>query len=347
MKYFNSSIGDKKLVDFRLDKLDNVKTLEERMDKVTELICEDGETHEFFTTYFNEYYDVSPSQTGYLSEDMAVSKMLEIVGTYLLSSSNVESERKIEYKFWKSERDFKKSMESENVNASSLQKNVANNSVEVIDMFVDRKNDRNQKIVKDISVNTKDIKEIAEIRALEDAIDYMKSPKGIKAIKEKAQSVLESGNCKDGDEARLKYIVKNTERYVNRYAKTLRENQVLIKKAIKRPIEFKNVLKDEGCDTDWSSIIDFKNDKCVKVLLESLYKKDLHGDDFGLILWDLYEFLTKRIKLSKKESEVVGLLSIGYKQVDVSDKMGINKGGVSKIISRIVKKIQDSGYEVD
>lgn len=122
MKKFNGEIEGKKLSDFSLDKLVNVKTLAERMDKVEELMYNEGHVHNFFTTYFNEYYNVSPNQTGYLSEETSISRMLEIVGTYLLSSSDVESERKIEYRFWKSERDFKKSMESENVNTSSLQK---------------------------------------------------------------------------------------------------------------------------------------------------------------------------------------------------------------------------------
>ncbi|MFA2720504.1 LuxR C-terminal-related transcriptional regulator [Bacillus paranthracis] len=346
MKKFNGEIEGKKLSDFSLDKLVNVKTLAERMDKVEELMYNEGHVHNFFTTYFNEYYNVSPNQTGYLSEETSISRMLEIVGTYLLSSSDVESERKIEYRFWKSERDFKKSMESENVNTSSLQKSMVDDRVEVIDMFVDRKNDKNQKIVKDISVQAKDIADIVEIRRIEDAISYLKSESGILNIKNKIAKALEEVT-REEDVARLKYILNNTERYVKRYVTDLRENQVAIKKAIKRPIEFKNTLKDEGADTDWFDIINFENDKCVKVLLEHLYQKDLSGSEFGLILWDLYEFITKKLKLSKREREVIDLFSKGYKQVDIVNELGTNKQNVNTYVSRIVKKIQDSGYDIE
>lgn len=346
MKKFNGEIEGKKLSDFSLDKLVSVKTLAERMDKVEELMYNEGHVHNFFTTYFNEYYNVSPNQTGYLSEETSISRMLEIVGTYLLSSSDVESERKIEYRFWKSERDFKKSMESENVNTSSLQKSMVDDRVEVIDMFVDRKNDKNQKIVKDISVQAKDIADIVEIRRIEDAISYLKSESGILNIKNKIAKALEEVT-REEDVARLKYILNNTERYVKRYVTDLRENQVAIKKAIKRPIEFKNTLKDEGADTDWFDIINFENDKCVKVLLEHLYQKDLSGSEFGLILWDLYEFITKKLKLSKREREVIDLFSKGYKQVDIVNELGTNKQNVNTYVSRIVKKIQDSGYDIE
>lgn len=218
--------------------------------------------------------------------------------------------------------------------------------VEVIDMFVDRKNDKNQKIVKDISVQAKDIADIVEIRRIEDAISYLKSESGILNIKNKIAKALEEVT-REEDVARLKYILNNTERYVKRYVTDLRENQVAIKKAIKRPIEFKNTLKDEGADTDWFDIINFENDKCVKVLLEHLYQKDLSGSEFGLILWDLYEFITKKLKLSKREREVIDLFSKGYKQVDIVNELGTNKQNVNTYVSRIVKKIQDSGYDIE
>lgn len=339
-------IADKKLSDFRLDQLKAVPTLKDRKGMVEELIYDNGYVHDFFAEYFSTYYNPSLSQSDYLSEDTAVSKMLEIVGTYLLSASDIESERKIEYRFWKSERDYKKSMESENVNISSLEKNMVDDKVEIIDMFVDKKNDKNRKIVKDISIQSRDLKEIKEIRDLQNTIKYLRSDKGIADIKKHINEKIDLVDNED-DLTRFKYIQRNAERFVAQYVKDLKENQILIKKAIRRPIEFKNTLKDEGFDTDWSETIDLNNKKCVKILLESLNRRSLHGDDFGLILWDLYEFITKSLKLSDRELEIVELFGEGFKQVDIAKELNMSKTSVATFVSRIIKKVQDSGYDIE
>lgn len=346
MKQFRGTIAGKKLNDFRLDQLKAVPTLKERKGMVEDLIYEDGHVHDFFAEYFNTYYNPSLNQSEYLSEDTAVSKMLEIVGTYILSAKDIESERNIKYRFWKSERDYKKSMESENVNTSSLEKNMVDDKVEIIDMFVDKKNDKNQKLVKDISIQAKDLKEIKEIKKLQSVIDYLKSDKGVSDIKRKVDEIIDKVQSED-DLARLRHIQRNTERFLAQYVNNLKENQVLIKKAIRRPIEFKNVLKDEGCETDWLNIIDLNNKKCIKILLGSLNQRNVHGNDLQLILWDLYEFITNDLKLSERELEIVELFAEGFKQVDIAKELNMSKTGVATLVSRIIKKIQDSGYDIE
>lgn len=340
MKQFKGEIAGKKLSDFSLNKLENVATLNKRMEMVKELIYEDGKVHDFFTQYFNEYYDVSPSQSGYLSEDTSVNKILEIIGTYLLSAKDVVSERKIEYRFWKSERDFKKSMESDNVNTSSLQKNVASN-VEVIDMFVDKKNDKNMKVVKDIAVNRKDIKEIEEIKNLEDAIQYLKSPKGIKEMKEHTQKLIDMGIGTDEERTRLKYIAGNTERYIKLYVTSLRDSQLIIKKAIKRPIEFKNTLKDEGVPNKLDAL-DFMESKDVCVLLPYLYQDEMMSD-MGMIIYDL-NVLINSTQLSSRELEIVNMFRNEYKQTEIAEELGIRKQNVKTYMKRIADKVSKT-YE--
>jgi hypothetical protein len=343
LKQFKGAIGGKKLSDFSLDKLENVETLNKRMEMVDGLIFEDGHLHDFFATYFSEYHDVSPSQAGHLAEETSVCKMLEIVGTYLLSAKDVESERKIEYKFWKSERDYKKSMESSSVNTSSLQKNVVDDRVEVIDMFVDKKNDKNQKIVRDVAVSKKDIKEIEEIGNLERAIEYIKSPKGLKDVQQFVIRQLEMGTGTEEDRARLKYIANNTERYLKLYTKSLKENQLLIKKAIKKPLEFKSVMKDEGADRDFGEIINLDNLKEIQILLEALSNRDLMGNDFQLVLWDLHAFLySGKISLTARQQEIINLLSDGWKQTEIADSLGMKKGNVSREIAKVSIKIKDN-----
>jgi RNA polymerase sigma factor (sigma-70 family) len=294
----------------------------------------DGEfVHEFFSTYFNNYYDVSPSQDGYLSEQDAVCKLLEILGTYILSANDVESNRKIEYRFWKSEREYRDYKESQSVGVTSTDDD--GKEVEVIDMFVDRKNDRNHKIVQPYSVNSKDIKEIKEIRLLEDAINYLKSPKGLKDIQEHAKKLLEGGFGSEEERDKLKYIARNTERYINKYVKALRESQLLIKKAIKRPIEFKDVLKDEGVPNKLDAF-DFMEVKDVQALLQFLSQEDMMTD-IGILVYDLGQLL-KATKLSSREQEIIDLLREGLKQSEIAEELGIKKQNVKTYMKRIAEK---------
>lgn len=334
LKYFKGVIAEKSLVDFR--KYDNsIDTLKARTEHVNGLVLEEGLVHEFFTTYFEKYYDVSPNQNGYLAEEDAVCKLLEGLGTYLVSSKDIPSERKVEYRFWKDERDFKKSKESENINTSSMSASGSDSNVEIIDMFVDKKNDKNQKIVKDISVNKKDIKDIEELAFLQDAIEFFKSPKGIKHVRNHVSTILSGEGVMDDDKGILTYIMKNTEDYLNSYAKTLRDNQVLIKKAIKRPIEFKNVLKDEGVPNKLD-VIDFMEEKDVKELLPFLSQSDLMSD-IGIIIFDLQKLL-ETTKLSPREAEVVDMYKEGLKQTDIAQELDVNTATIRKMERRIALK---------
>lgn len=344
-KYFKGTIAEKKLSDF--NQYDNTITKHKDRIKFVKDVLYDGEfIHEFFATYFSQYYDASPNQSGALAEDDSVCKLIDILGTYILNANDVESNRKIEYRFWKDERDFYKSKESQNVNTSALENNEDGNSVEVIDMFVDRKNNRNQKIVGKTSIKSKDIKDIEEIKNIENAIKYLKSDNGIKEIKGKIKELIELHPDVESV-SRLEYILNNTERFISLYVKSLKENQVLIKEAVKKPIHFTNILKDSGCDIKWEKIIDINNKKAMTILLECLSMRNLMGNELELLLWDLYEFLlSDKISLSKREKEVVLLLGEGYKQKDIADELKISKQYTSDCITRIIKKIQSSNFNL-
>lgn len=334
MKQFKGKIADKKLSDF--NQYDNKLTKhKDRIEYVEGFLYEEGFVHSFFSTYFNNYYAVSPSQDGYLAEQDSVCKLLEILGTYILNANDVESNRKIEYRFWKSEkeyRDYKQSQQSSLVSTTDDGK-----EVEVIDMFVDKKNDKNQKIVRQVSVTKKDIKEIDEIRHLENAIDYLKSPNGMKSIKEHAEKLLEGGHGSDDEQERLKYIFKNTERYIDRYAKALRESQVLIKKSIKRPIEFKNILKDEGVANKLDAF-DFYDEACIKKMLPMIGNEEDLMSDIGILVYDLNQLLDE-VEFSSRELGIIDLFRKGYAQKELADILCINKRTVSDTVSRIAQKV--------
>lgn len=172
MKYFSSEIEGKKISDFQQFDASLTK-FEDRLNLVNTMINnEDGELQEFFSTYFGNYYDVSPTQNGWMAEQDAVCKAVEGLGTYILNSKDIDSNRKVKYRFWKSEREFKQYKESENVNTSTLEAGMEE-GVEVIDMFFSN-DEKNHKLVTDQKLYAKDIKDVKEIRILEDAIDKAK-----------------------------------------------------------------------------------------------------------------------------------------------------------------------------
>lgn len=188
MKYFSSEIEGKKISDFQQFDASLTK-FEDRLNLVNTMINnEDGELQEFFSTYFGNYYDVSPTQNGWMAEQDAVCKAVEGLGTYILNSKDIDSNRKVKYRFWKSEREFKQYKESENVNTSTLEAGMEE-GVEVIDMFFSN-DEKNHKLVTDQKLYAKDIKDVKEIRILEDAIDKAKTELFVKSIEKHIDELL-------------------------------------------------------------------------------------------------------------------------------------------------------------
>lgn len=332
MRYFRGTIADKKLSDF--NKYDNsLERYEDRKNFVNSFLYDGESVHDFFSVYFSEYYAVSPNQKGFLAEDDSVCKLLEILGTYILNANDVESNRKIKYKFWKSEREYRDYKESKNISMTTVSED--NDVIEVIDMFIDKKNDKNQKIVKGAEVLKKDINEIEEIKLIQGAIDYLKSPNGMKSIREFAVNLIESDNCNEEEKEKLKYIANNTKRYIDKYTKELKENQLAIKESIKRPIVFRNALKDEGAPNKLDAF-DFMEDNDIKSLLPYLSHNDLMTD-FGIIVYDLIKLLEES-NLSPRELDIVRMYKEGMRQSEIADELGINKSTVRKMEYRISKK---------
>jgi len=333
VKYFSSSIADKRLSDFQ--KYDaSLKKYDDRLELVLGLLNdEEGNLHKFMTTYFAEYYDFSPAQTGYTAEQDAVCKTIEGLGTYLLNAKDIVTNRKVKYRFWKSEREFKQYKESTNVNISTLEAGMEEGT-EVIDMFFSH-DDKNYKKDTNQRLFAKDLKEIVEIKTLQDGIDTIKTEHFIKQTEKYIDSVIPSIED-EKDLAKLKSIRRNVENYVNKWASTMSDNQILIKEAIKRPIRFKNVLKDEGASNKLEDF-DFMEEKEVKALIQSLSQGNLM-EDFGILVYDL-NCLIDKSNLSKREQEVVNLYREGLRQFELADELDISKQSIKKMEERIAKKV--------
>ncbi len=341
MKYFSSSISNKKLSDFQ--KYDaTIKKYEDRLELVVNMINEETDTdtvHAFFSTYFDNYYNVSPSQNGFLSESDAVCKTIEGLGTYLLNSKDIESNRKVKYRFWKNEREYKKYKESHNINATTLEAGL-DEGIEVIDMFYNP-DDKNYKLDNAQRLFAKDLKDVKEIRVLQDGIDMVKSESFIKKVQNKIDEVMPEIDD-ERELARLKSIRGNVEKYCNQWASNMGDNQILIKEAVKRPIRFKSVAKGEGAP-DKLAEADFDNIDAVREMLKSLAKSDLMSD-FGIMVFDLNKLIDE-VVFKSEDLKIINLFRQGYTQSEVCEVLSLKRYSVTRSLDRVAKKIVDHYIE--
>ncbi|WP_186318608.1 hypothetical protein, partial [Bacillus pumilus] len=265
------------------------------------------------------YYDASPSQQGWLAEQDVVCKTVEGLGTYLLNSKDINSNRKVKYRFWKSEKEFKKYKESQNVNTSTLETGL-DEGVEVIDLFYsnDEKNymlENNQKLF------AKDIKDIKEIRLLQDGIDRIKEDGFIERVESVIDEMLPI--IKDEkDLSRLKYIRKNVKNYVGQWSTNMVDNQILIKEAIKSPIRFKNPSKGEGVANKLDEVL-FSDEEVNKKLITMIGREEDLMSDIGVILYDFNQLLD-RANLTTRQKEIVSLFRQGYSKRELPNALNVN-----------------------
>ncbi|KEK23961.1 hypothetical protein [Bacillus gaemokensis] len=333
MKYFTSEIEGKKLVDFQ--KYDaSITKFDDRLELVTGLLNnEDGSLHDFITTYFAEYYDASPTQKGWMAEQDAVCKTLELLGTYLLNAKDIESSRKIVYRFWKSQREFNNYKESQNINTSTLQAGMEE-GVEVIDMFFSP-NDQNYRMDDSQKLYAKDIREIKEIANLQDSIDMMKQDSYKKRLAERIDKMLPN-IVDEKDREALKKIRRNVDIYVNRWIKDMADNQVLIKEAIKKPIRFRNTGSSQG--RALTNSIELDDEKVVGALISHYEKVDMTSD-IGLLIEELDKVLVDIDTLNEEESMVLNLFLKGYTRERIVKEYDIPQYKMTRIIKRIGKKV--------
>lgn len=334
MKYFGGSIADKKLSDFQ--KYDaSITQYENRLELVVGMLNdEDGNLHEFLTTYFAEYYDVSPTQKGWMAEQDAVCRTLELLGTYLLNAKDIESNRKVVYRFWRSQREFKDYKESHNVNFTTLETGLEE-GVEVIDMFYSP-DDTNYREDDSQKLYAKDIKDIKEIAQLQDGIDIMKQDFYRKKVSTKIEKMLEM-DIDEKDKATLKRIYGNVDNYMNKWISELSDNQVLIKEAIKKPIRFKGT-SGGGQGRSVTNSIELDDERVVAVLIAN-YEKANVVSDVGLLIEELDKVLADIHTLDKEELRVIDLFKKGYSRESIVKELGMQHYTMTRLMKRVSKKI--------
>lgn len=334
MKKFNSEIDGKRISDFQQYD-SSINNYKDRLEVVERLLSdENGDLDEFMSVYFSNYYNASPSQQGWLAEQDVVCKTVEGLGTYLLNSKDINSNRKVKYRFWKSEKEFKKYKESQNINTSTLETGL-DEGVEVIDLFYsnDEKNymlETNQKLF------ARDIKEIKEIRLLQEGIDRIREDGFIERVEDVIDGILPT--IKDEkDLSRLKYIRKNVKNYVGQWSTNMVDNQILIKEAIKSPIRFKNPLKGEGVANKLDEVL-FSDEEVNKKLITMIGREEDLMSDIGVILYDFNQLLD-RANLTTRQREIVSLFRQGYSKRELPNALNVNKSAIGDAIGRLSKRV--------
>lgn len=333
MRQFNSKIGELRITDFK--KLDfSLMSFSERLSAVGDMILvEEGDLNEFFTTYFDEYYISSPSQNGYLAEQDVVCRTLESLGTYLLNAKDIQSNRKVVYRFWKSKREFNQYKESEAINLSTLQAGVEE-GVEVIDLLFNP-SDKNFRLDSSQRLFANDHKEIQEIASLQDGIDLMKTESYKKQVENHIDKILPSIED-DADRDALKRIRRNVGNYIDRWTSEMKDNQILIKEAIKRPIRFKNASSPKGRDN--INAIELDDENVVKAIISNYESIDLTSE-VGLLVEELNEILEEMTTLKPIDRQVINLFKEGYSRKAVVEELEIEQYSMTRIMNRIGKKV--------
>lgn len=338
MRYFSSTIDNKTLADFQ--KYDSsIREFDNRLELVTSMINdENGNLSEFFVKYFGEYYDVSPNQKGWLAEQDAVCKAVEGLGTYLLNAKDIQSNRKVKYRFWKSEKEYRKYAESNNINTSALESD-SDEGVDIIDLFYTN-DDKNFKKTTEQRLFSKDIKNMPEIMDLEKGIKISKDESYIKRVERHLDDIIQT-ITDEKDLARLKSIRRNVPNYLQQWASSMSDNQLLIKEAITRPIRFKKISSGGGKLSSHSGSIieekDFDNQEYVKSLLKNLNVENL-TTDMGMDVYDLNKLIAK-IEFDEGCQVVIDMLREGFSQNEICNILNVERYVVSRRITRISKQI--------
>lgn len=265
---FDGALGGKTIRDF-MDSVDyTLMKTEDRVAKLKEVLYTQGHSKEFLDVFFEMYFDqekavphfkVALNKSDALSENLQVCKSLQMLANYLLF--NKEELQKNDYSDYpyldgndrlmskKRELSYEELLEKTDENGvSRLEKEVINK--------------KNFKKKPPYKIEPKDLADVPEIKQLQVAIEYIKN------------------NLLPKEESNTK------KRFLMKVMRDLRAEQIMIKKIVRKPIEFKSLMGDE-------TVIDFDNDTGY-YLPDGEYKEvsnnriDLSNPDHIYHLLDFY-----------------------------------------------------------
>lgn len=334
----NGKIGDKTIKNF-VESLDwNLKTLDERMASVREIL---GEYEVDSVKFYHEYFDEVFNQDGECAkvnlilnkntpryDESNIAIILEVIGTYILCSEDEKENRKKERKNYKiyNSKEFEERLKQERDLKETLKINGDNsyyssNGDNAFDIFLLPKN---YKKVKDIVIENEDYKKYPILKDYKNLLDYFK--------KERKKMMANGLNKKT-----LKKV-----KTINKQIGYIKDDMVLIKEKLQRPIVWKSPLPDEG-GADWDEYDTFDKKQIKELLRIHKDSNDLQ-EDLICILYDL-DMLIKKINFTEQQYLILNMWSYGMKLSDIANALGMSIKEVDRklnlIINMIVKQYED------
>lgn len=304
-KYFTEVLDDTTLED--ISKKINYKKnkLQERKEVVNGILDET----KFFEEYFDDYYNVSPTNSEVLSEQDSVCLMLERLGSYLLASDEVKEERsedKIEYKFITSKNYFDKK-----VNREAHYNEISDNNILDVILFVRKETNflkcKQQKIQN---------------------CDYVDGEMG--EILLQYQNYIKLVNLENK-------LTKNSRRdkKTARLVSSVNYDMLDVKNSYKGTIDFKNITKNVG--EKYVGDIDYGNKKIIDTILQ-LGSPTNEINDILAIMLDI-DMALEKIHLTELEEKIIDMYRMGATKQAIADKLDISRPYVFQKISFIEKKL--------
>jgi len=298
--------------DFKKKLNNEIKTAEERLELVKDILEKDKE---FFDIYFEQdpeitvkpIWNLCPNCSDPLSDRSPIVKELEMMASYIIFAPDqpllVE---KSKYKILKPEQ-FEK-IKNKEVNCGNT--NTNDSYMEFMERMVNYKKETTQ------NITPKDFKD-PELYML---IPYEENKKW-------ALNEMKISRENNGDLKRY-YQLKNL-------AKQLKSDMLLIKELVKKPIRWKSPLADEGYyDYD---MFDWSDRNQVKCLLQ-MHEKPIETE-IGCLVRDLKNIM-KNIEFTKNEKDILNwYIDSSIPQKTMAKLLQVNESTISRTVDRIVEKI--------
>lgn len=332
-KNFTAKINGKSIFDI-MKKLDYKKTsLEERQEVVKEIFKDE----EFFTEYFSTYFKVNINTNDYLSENINVCKALQQLSSYILDSDEVkqkEEEEKSKYVFYTDEDKFQKRLNAEN-SIEGVTGASGEETSNIIHFL--KSSERNEKIVKDVSVTPKDFKRDDDLgkvlREYQPLLVYLVDELRKPESKENRFIISRvKGSIQDDMNVSKQQILGVFGNHMNPKESTKYNVDVF---------DFTNPLHLKG------GIVETESGERIRAKgLLYLTPSNDYNDDFNLVLLDLQKVIDKA-NLTHLEKLVLAQLRKGITYKDIAQNTNVSMQKVQRAFNNVVKKVTRVGERYD
>lgn len=307
---FREKIDGYKLKDL-MKKLDyTVTSLEGRQKIVDEILS----ASKYFEIYFDNYFKSNLSSSDFLSDEVNVTKALDVLATYLLNSDEIKAEE-TEYKFFRDEDYFNKKMNRE-LSVEKLSTDAEGNRCDKVLHFL--QNDDKTIVKKDYSIITEE--------------DLQADNEMGKTLRQYA-TILNSINRQLLDKDR-----EANDRFILTRAKNQITNDMYdVKRSYSQTVDIhKKLVKSESKYN--FDFIDYTNEKHVSALI-TIPVINLDDSSELSFLMNEFDTIVQKSRLTENENNILELLRLGMKKIDIAKELGFSHVYITNCTKNIIKKI--------